>query len=328
MKHDKQKHNWLIDAVLFGGFLGALWLDLTGVAAHQWLGLAVGGLATYHLVRHWSWVKAVTARFFGRTSTQLRTFYAVDAALAVGLATITVTGVVISTWLDLTLATYAAWHTVHVAASVATLALLVAKIGLHWRWIIDVARRRIFSAPASAQAPTQAGQPGLAQPVRVVRQTPLGRRDFVRLMAGVGAVALLAGANALSVLKIGDAEASAAASSAGDDLAQTAASAQAQACTVRCSQGCSYPGRCGRYVDSNDNGLCDLGECITISGSTASAATAAQATTVEANRSASSGYTTSTCSVRCGRRCSYPGHCRRYTDSNGNGRCDLRECLS
>jgi hypothetical protein len=32
--------------------------------------------------------------------------------------------------------------------------------------------------------------------------------------------------------------------------------------------------------------------------------------------------------VRCDRRCSYPGHCRKYTDSNGNGRCDLGECLS
>ena len=30
MKQDKQKRNWIIDAVLFGGFLVALWLDLTG----------------------------------------------------------------------------------------------------------------------------------------------------------------------------------------------------------------------------------------------------------------------------------------------------------
>lgn len=29
---------------------------------------------------------------------------------------------------------------------------------------------------------------------------------------------------------------------------------------------------------------------------------------------------------QCYRRCSYPGHCRRYRDSNGNGRCDLGEC--
>lgn len=34
----------------------------------------------------------------------------------------------------------------------------------------------------------------------------------------------------------------------------------------------------------------------------------------------------SACVVQCNRRCTYPGRCRRYTDSNGNGRCDLGEC--
>jgi hypothetical protein len=33
-------------------------------------------------------------------------------------------------------------------------------------------------------------------------------------------------------------------------------------CTVRCRKGCSYPGHCHRYVDSNNNNLCDLGECL------------------------------------------------------------------
>ena len=42
----------------------------------------------------------------------------------------------------------------------------------------------------------------------------------------------------------------------------------------------------------------------------------------------SSSQSSSSCAVRCGKRCSYPGHCRRYTDSNDNRRCDLGECLS
>ena len=72
MKQNKPKTNWLIDAVLFGGFLLAQWLDLTGLPVHQWLGLGVAMLAGYHLAAHWSWVKAVTERFFGRTSRQAR----------------------------------------------------------------------------------------------------------------------------------------------------------------------------------------------------------------------------------------------------------------
>lgn len=37
--------------------------------------------------------------------------------------------------------------------------------------------------------------------------------------------------------------------------------------------------------------------------------------------------TSSTCVVRCPNGCSYPGRCKRYTDSNGNGRCDWGECM-
>jgi hypothetical protein len=217
----------------------------------------VGALASYHLIAHWRWVKAVTERFFGRTSRQARTFYAVDAGLAVGFAAIVVTGLVISTWLDLALASYAAWRTVHVVDSVATLVLVVAKIGLHWRWIIDVARRRIFPTPA----PT--GQVGAAQPVPVAAQ--VNRRDFVRLMAGVGAMAVLAGVNALSSAAGDKAEASSAAQTPVSTQVQAVASTTVTSnasCTVRCNKGCSYPGRCRRYVDTNNNGRCDLGECL------------------------------------------------------------------
>lgn len=265
MKGDKQKRNWLLDAVLFGGFLLALWLDLTGLAIHQWLGIAVGALALHHLTVHWRWVEAVTERLFGRVGKQARRFYAVDAGLAAGFVTIAATGLVISTWLDLSLASYAAWRTLHVLVSVATLALLVVKIGLHWRWIIGTARR-IFLAPAPG------GLPVTTPPTPVAAQ--MGRRDFVRLMVGVGAVALLAGVNAFSDTTSGQAEAAA--------KLQAAEGAATQADTA--------------------------------SADTASA-------------SAASASTTGSCYVRCGRRCSYPGHCRRYTDANNNGRCDLGECL-
>lgn len=34
------------------------------------------------------------------------------------------------------------------------------------------------------------------------------------------------------------------------------------------------------------------------------------------------------CTLQCERRCSYPGHCRRYRDTNQNNRCDYGECLA
>ena len=33
------------------------------------------------------------------------------------------------------------------------------------------------------------------------------------------------------------------------------------------------------------------------------------------------------CIVRCRRGCTFPGECRHYVDDDGNGRCDLGECL-
>jgi hypothetical protein len=60
------------------------------------------------------------------------------------------------------------------------------------------------------------------------------------------------------------------------------------------------------------------------SGDDSAAATSSQAE--PAQNSVQSSASASTCTVQCNRRCSYPGHCRRYTDSNGNNRCDFGEC--
>lgn len=250
MKQDKQRANWIMDAALFGGFLTAMALDLTGVALHQWLGIAIAGLAGWHLAAHRGWVKTITARFFGHINGRARLFFFVDAGLAAGLLTISGTGLVISTWASLTLANHDAWYAVHVAASLMTLALLVAKIGLHWRWIVSVARRRIWPRPIAAERHAPVQSPAAA--------APLDRRDFVRLMGLVGLGAALASAQILSDRL--DAGASAEASQVSTPKA---ASKSAAACTVRCQRRCSYPGHCRRYVDRNANGRCDLGECPT-----------------------------------------------------------------
>jgi cytochrome b561 len=93
---NKQMRNWIVGATLSGGFVLALWLDLTGVRVHQWLGVALAALATYRLAVHWRWVVAVTGRLFGHTSRQARAFYMVDAALALGFVAILASGLVIS----------------------------------------------------------------------------------------------------------------------------------------------------------------------------------------------------------------------------------------
>lgn len=320
---NKPTTQWIIDAALFGGFLLSLWLDLTGLVLHQWLGVAVGALAIYHLAAHGRWVVAVSQRFFGRTSRQARAFYAVDAALAAGFTAMLVTGLAISTWfdLDMTLTAFETWRTAHIVASVAMLVAVIVKIGLHWRWIVTTARKRILPAPAR--------RPGTLQPVPVTFDR--GRRDFLRLMAGTGAVALLSGLHALdSLMQVQPDVASAPQPANTQTGALPVATPQAATSQATTPQATAAPRAAASATATPQATATSLSAA---SASAASQATPSPVATpkatagAQASSSASSSAST-TCTVRCPRRCSYPGRCQRYTDSNGNGRCDLGECVS
>ena len=258
-----QKTKWWIDLVLFGALLLAFYLDLTGVELHQWIGILGAELAIYHLVDHWSWVSAVTRRLSGKASEKARGYYALDAALLMGFAGISVTGLAISTWLDLGLANASAWLNVHIALSMITLVLVVLKIGVHGRWIVTVTRR-IFGSGA-AERPARMG----AALERSAAKAPAGgvkmveRREFLKLMGIAGAAAIVAFSRAADSLQVDATEASGAGAS--PEIAATdvsSATTGSPSCTVQCSRRCSYPGHCQRYRDSNANGRCDLGECI------------------------------------------------------------------
>jgi secreted PhoX family phosphatase len=127
-----------------------------------------------------------------------------------------------------------------------------------------------------------------------IQAKTMSRRDFIAIMGVTGVAAWLAVAN---VLRADQTSASANANSLSDvtgtesptatsttaevntseanptstpTATQTAAQPTqvlyqqptASACSVRCNHRCSYPGHCGRYYDSNNNGYCDNGECM------------------------------------------------------------------
>jgi len=231
------------------------------LVVHQWLGVAVGLLAGYHLVSHWTWVKSVTLRFMGQTSKQARGYYVIDAGLMLGCAVILVTGGVISSWLALPLENYAAWSNVHVAASIITLLIVVGKIGLHWRWVVTTARR--FFAPA---APVVASYP--MQPVAASAR--MDRRSFLALMGVVSITSVIAIKSAMDDTGVLAETAISGTTLPGtSQVKQTANTSSSSSnttsssrCVVSCNKGCSYPGHCRRYVDTNGNNRCDMGECM------------------------------------------------------------------
>ena len=275
MKINSPKSNLWIDAGLFAFLLASFWLELTGLSFHQWLGAVLAAGVAVHLLTHWSWVKTVTRRFFGHTSGQARLFYILDTSLLLGLTLTGVTGLVISTWLGLDLTNYTFWKDLHVAGSVFALLVVVLKIGLHWRWIVKIAGRTIFTPRLSRPLP----------PVPQLAAVPVdtGRRDFLRLMGVVSVAALV------SISNIRDSDVPSVASASVEDQMTSAASDSAEA-----SESILNEIDPGSFTSS-------LG----------------------VSQSASS----TSCRIECDRRCSYPGHCRRYVDRNGNNHCDRGECI-
>lgn len=285
------KTNWLLDVVILTGFLVSFFLNLTGLAVHQWLGIAVFVGIVLHLVNHWSWVKSVFSKFFKKTSSRARIYALIDGLLLYGFVMIIETGLVISTWFNLNLTNYEVWLNIHIYSSIATLLLAVLKVGLHWRWIVKTAAK--FFTPGPKPVPQ-----GLTTAPQV---SGVSRRDFLVTMGLVGLGSALAISNVLPSLKKVSASTEvaqntdAAATTTATQAQPTAASTQTAAsvstdeptanptataqptaaptaiptaqnslvCYATCPKGrhCSFPGQCGRYTDSNGNGRCDLGEC-------------------------------------------------------------------
>ena len=62
----RTKFNLMVDILIFGAFLAAGAPRFTGMAIHEWLGIAFGAAIVTHLLLHWQWLVQVTKRFFGR----------------------------------------------------------------------------------------------------------------------------------------------------------------------------------------------------------------------------------------------------------------------
>ena len=314
----KSKHNWMVDALLFIGFLLTFFLELTGLEGHQWLGVGIGILALYHLLIHWKWVLSVTRRFFGPTSGQSRLYYFIDWSLMFSGTVIGVSGLLISTWLNIDLANYLLWKNLHVYSSIAGLAVTLIKIGTHWRWIVKTASQHfgLWRQPVHSPA---------AVPVHL--HSPSGtinRREFLQLM-GVASLASLISAS--NLLKFGQQTGQEiildqTSSTAGPDIIPGSSS-----CILICDRGCAYPGECRRYVDQNSNGICDLSECLSSDNTSVSQAASSSMAQEHPNDGEITSKSTEECDVICPSGCSYPGECRDYIDNNANGLCDLGECL-
>lgn len=147
-KSNPTKVNLLLDAVILAAFLPALDPRLTGIAIHEWLGVAGAAAVVVHLLLHWEWIVSVTRRFLGRTSGAARLNYVVDALFFIDLVVISLSGLMVSQAL-LPLVGLAApggtvWLVAHSLSADLALVLVAVHAALHWKWIVNAVRRTVL----------------------------------------------------------------------------------------------------------------------------------------------------------------------------------------
>ena len=95
-KTNPVKVNFLVDLVIFIAFLIALDPRGTGLAIHEWLGIAFGASVVAHLLLHWKWILASTRRFLGRLPRATRLNYLLNTLLFITMTVIVYSGLMIS----------------------------------------------------------------------------------------------------------------------------------------------------------------------------------------------------------------------------------------
>ena len=91
-KNNRTWINFTLDAALAVVFLVLFKPLLTGLAVHEWLGLAVAAALAAHIALHHRWIVGVT-RKLARLPAKTRLYYLINASLAIAFVTILSSGV-------------------------------------------------------------------------------------------------------------------------------------------------------------------------------------------------------------------------------------------
>src|SRR5690242_19742772 len=134
---------WL-DLLLFLLVILLLAPRLTGLPAHEWLGLSLAALLILHLLFSWRWISTATRRLGRPMPARFRINYLINVTLFVLVMLVIVSGVVISRValprLGVTMIEDRSWRALHNL----TLNWLTLFTGLHlamnWEWVARMVR--------------------------------------------------------------------------------------------------------------------------------------------------------------------------------------------
>ena len=154
---NRNKTNLIVDSAIFLAFLVALAPRFSGLAIHEWLGVAFGGAIVTHLLLHWQWIVEVTKRLFGKAQWPARINYILNALLFVDITAIIFTGLMISKvalpFLGIELAQGGGWRQLHDLTANLFLPLIGLHVALHWQWIANMVKRFVLNPLTGRRAP-------------------------------------------------------------------------------------------------------------------------------------------------------------------------------
>ena len=143
----------IVDSAIFIGFLVATAPRFSGLAIHEWLGIAFGAAIITHLLLHWSWIVGISKRFFSKVQGQARLNYVLNALLFIDVTIIIVTGLLISEvalpLFGLRFPRDGMWLWIHRTTSDAAVFLIGLHVALHWSWIVKTLKRLVVTPPFS-----------------------------------------------------------------------------------------------------------------------------------------------------------------------------------
>jgi len=152
------KTNFVIDLVVFVGFLVALEPQMTGTPIHEWFTLALAGALVVHLLIHWEWVINIAKRYFNKPLHMTRVNLVLAVLIFIGFIGIITSGLMISQsvlpMLGLRGSSNFAWRQIHETVTNLTMLLVAIHFALHWDWIKN-AFRRLFITPFQKRAPAK-----------------------------------------------------------------------------------------------------------------------------------------------------------------------------
>ncbi len=297
------RRNLILDIALTLAFVASLKPFVTGLAVHEWLGLAIGAAIAVHALLHRRWIAGISRRLACPLPGRTRLCYALNAALLLSFAFLVGSGLLLSQTvlplIGLRPTPSLALATAHRLSAYVPLGLLAIKLALHWRWFVQaLAPRRRARAATPAEAPVLA----TACPGR------LSRRRFLVLGGGAACALALVGWYRLAAAQGTEALPAGAPLDEGE-AAELLAPTDASPVAPTPAGAVATPQRTAAPLEPSVT--------VTRLAPPSPTATATAIPTVRP-----------VVSSRCPYGLvndPYPGRCRRYVDSDGSGYCDYSE---